>query len=177
MICSDCYCGQCKKREVWLLLSGSNWHGKSFLSVVNLNRIKSFVVPRNRIIPNTAEKKYQSLSIKVSTHTHTHIHNERGKCIVSTVNLLVKGAGQGQCDISPGLQTSVTAAGYLADAADCRARPISDTILDTWCRGITNLRPWPGLGLTAGRCQVVVVVSNEWPVSAAWASSAAAKLG
>ena len=71
VICSDCYCGQCKKREVWLLLSGSNWHGKSFLSVVNLNRIKSFVVPRNRIIPNTAEKKYQSLSIKVSTHTHT----------------------------------------------------------------------------------------------------------
>lgn len=61
----------------------------------------------------------------------------------------------------------VTAAGYLADAADCRARPISDTILDTWCRGITNLRPWPGLGLTAVRCQVVVVVSNEWPVSAA----------
>ena len=41
----------------------------------------------------------------------------------------------------PADKHSVTAAGYLADAADCRARPISDTILDTRCRGITNLRP------------------------------------
>ena len=68
----------------------------------------------------------------------------------------------------------VTAAGYLADAADCRARPISDTILDTRIHGAVvshdvqqTSAPWPGLGLTAVRCQVVVLVSNGWPVSAA----------
>ena len=44
----------------------------------------------------------------------------------------------------------VTAAGYLADAADCRARPISDTILDTRCHGITNLRPVARASLQSG---------------------------
>ena len=76
---------------------------------------------------------------------------------------------QGHCEISTALQTSVPAAGYLAAAADCRARPMSDTILDTRCHGTTPhgdhqpSAPWPGL--TAVRGQVVVVVSNEWPVT------------